>query len=195
MPNYTKLFNSIITSTIWTEDDRTRIVWITMLALSDQHGEIHASVPGLARVAGVGVNDAEVAIEKFLSPDKYSRTPDHDGRRILEIDGGWMLLNHEKYRKMASKEDAKEAAAERQRRKRKINNPVTVERDSHGSVTVNRDIADTDTDTDITISSPTETPSSDDDVGADSGRSNKRLILSGPPTPARSVSAKQSKRG
>jgi len=118
MPNYTKLFNSIVTSTIWTEDDKTRIVWITMLAIADQHGEVQASIPGLARVAGVSVEAAETAINKFLSPDSYSRTPDDEGRRIEKIDGGWLLLNHAKYRAMASKEDLKAANVNRQRRYR-----------------------------------------------------------------------------
>lgn len=160
MPNYTKLFNSIVTSTIWTEDDKTRIVWITMLAISDQNGEVHASIPGLARLAGVSVEDAEKAINCFLGPDKYSRTEDFEGRRIVKISGGWELLNHTKYRKMASKEDAKEANAERQRRFRDrekernatvtdSNATVTDECDSNGVVTEKRDIAEAEADTEV----------------------------------------------
>jgi hypothetical protein len=126
--SYTKLFNSIITSTIWTEDDKTRILWITMLALADKNGEVQASIPGLARVAGMTVADCEAAITKFLAPDPYSRTPDDEGRRIETIDGGWALLNHGKYREMASRDEQKEAAAERQRRcrdRQKRNEHVT----------------------------------------------------------------------
>jgi hypothetical protein len=116
--SYTKRFNSIITSTIWTEDDKTRILWITMLALADKNGEVQASIPGLARVAGMSVECCEAAIGKFLSPDPYSRTPDDEGRRIEVIDGGWALLNHGKYREMASRDEQKEAEAERKRRYR-----------------------------------------------------------------------------
>ncbi len=118
MTNYTKLFNSIVTSTIWTEDDTTRIVWITMLALADKNGEVQGSVPGLARIAGVSLDACQTALDKFLSPDKYSRTMDDEGRRIEKIDGGWLLLNHAKYRAMASKDDAILSNAERQRRHR-----------------------------------------------------------------------------
>lgn len=143
MPSYTKLFNSIVTSTIWTEDDKTRILWITMLAMSDQHGEVHASIPGLARIAGISTESAEIAIEKFMSPDPYSRTPDNEGRRIAEIDGGWEILNHRKYRIMASKEDAKSANSARVQRHRERNANVMV---CNGNVMVERDIADTDTD-------------------------------------------------
>jgi hypothetical protein len=116
--SYTKLFSSIVTSTIWTEDDKTRIVWITMLAIANKHGEVQASIPGLARVSGVSVEAAEAAINRFLAPDQYSRTPDDEGRRIEKIEGGWQLLNHAKYRAMASKDEAIQSNAERQRRHR-----------------------------------------------------------------------------
>jgi len=152
MPNYTKLFNSIVTSTIWTEDDKTRIVWITMLAMSDQNGEVHASVPGLARVAGVTLADCELALGKLLGPDPYSRTPDNEGRRIAPIDGGWELLNHRKYRAMASREDEKKSNAVRQERFRARHAPVT---DSNAPITPNNGhitgimhIADTDSESD-----------------------------------------------
>ena len=41
---FTKLFNTIVTSTIWQEDDKTRIVWITMLAIADASGIVGASI-------------------------------------------------------------------------------------------------------------------------------------------------------
>ena len=116
MNGYTKLFSSIITSTIWQENTDTRIVWVTLLALADQHGEIHASVPGLAHQARVSREACEAALTKFLSPDPDSRTKDFDGRRIATIEGGWELFNHAMYRVMSSKEDRKAQNAERQRR-------------------------------------------------------------------------------
>lgn len=118
MNGYTKLFQSILASSIWSEDDQTRIVWITLLAMADQHGEIHASIPGVARMASVPLAAAEAAIAKFLGPDPYSRTPDNEGRRIVAIDGGWLVVNHAKYRLMASKEDSKRKTAERVARHR-----------------------------------------------------------------------------
>lgn len=145
---YTKLFNSIITSSIWGESDTTRIVWITLLALADKNGEVQASIPGLARIACVSLADCETAVTAFLSPDPYSRTADDEGRRIEKIDGGWCLLNHNKYRQMASKEDAVTQNAERQARfkaKQQRNEKVTV---GNGQVTESRYIAEAYTDTD-----------------------------------------------
>jgi len=35
------------------------------------------------------------------SPDPYSRTKQDEGRRIKEVEGGWLVLNHKKYREKA----------------------------------------------------------------------------------------------
>lgn len=144
--SYTKLFSHIVTSSIWSEDDQTRILWITMLALSDKHGEVMASVPGLAKVAGLSIEATQKGLVKFLSPDPYSRTPDEEGRRIEEIDGGWLVLNYAKHRRMASVEDEKAKNAARQKRhreKKKSNAKVTdSSQGSNGSVTVQTDNAE-----------------------------------------------------
>lgn len=105
---YTKLFASITASTVWQEPAGTRLVWITMLAMSDQHGAVYASVPGLARIANVPLDETIAALATLSAPDQWSRTPDHDGRRIAPLDGGWRLLNHAKYRATRSAEDRRE---------------------------------------------------------------------------------------
>lgn len=114
--SYTKLFSSLVTSTVWMEDNETRILWITMLALADKNGEVQGSIPGLARIAGISIEGCRASLAKFLSPDKDSRTKEDEGRRVIEIEGGWHLLNYSKYRRMASKEDQVEKASERTRR-------------------------------------------------------------------------------
>jgi hypothetical protein len=105
---FTKLFSSILDSTIWQEAAETRLVWITMLAMADRAGEVHASVPGLAKRAGVTLQQCEAALQCLTSPDPYSRTPEFEGRRIAAIDGGWTLLNHAKYRQLLSIEERRE---------------------------------------------------------------------------------------
>ena len=95
---FTKLHGSLLTSSLWMESKATRLVWIAMLASKDAEGHVTGSVPGLANVANVTVEECEEALQVLSSPDPYSRTPDHEGRRIEKCDGGWMVLNHFKYR-------------------------------------------------------------------------------------------------
>lgn len=116
MSGFTKLFASILESTVWGLPCETRLVWITMLAMADQDGEVSASVPGLAHRAQVSIEACEAALASFSAPDPYSRTKEHDGRRIEAIDGGWRLLNYRKYREKASLESARARNAARQER-------------------------------------------------------------------------------
>lgn len=105
---YTKLFSSIVASTIWRADDKTRIVWITMLAMKNERHIVEASLPGLADMARVTIAEAEAAIKKFMASDKWSRNKAHEGRRIEECDGGWRILNGEYYRQLMSADDRRE---------------------------------------------------------------------------------------
>lgn len=135
---YTKLFGTILDSTIWQEDLHVKIVWITLLAMADRDGTVEASVPGLARRANVNIEQAEHAIARLSSPDHYSRTKEHEGRRIaaLEEGGGWRLLNFEKYRDKLDAEDQRQKAAARQQRRR---DRIRGERTGHANVTPERD--------------------------------------------------------
>lgn len=116
--SYVKLFGSILDSTIWKASPPTKVVWVTMMAMADRDGVVSSSVPGLVDRARVTRPEAEDALSLFLSPDPDSRTEQFDGRRIEKVDGGWRLLNYEKYREMQSADDRREKAADRVRRHR-----------------------------------------------------------------------------
>jgi hypothetical protein len=115
MAGYTKLFGSIVHSTIWREPTSTRIVWITMLALKDGKGDVHASVPGLADAARVTRAECEEALERLGAPDPDSSNKLEEGRRIIPIEGGWFVVSHQKYSRMLSIDERRERDAERKR--------------------------------------------------------------------------------
>jgi hypothetical protein len=118
MSGFTKLHNSILSSTIWREDPVTVKVWITMLAMADADGVVEASIPGLADFARVSIDETKAALTKFLSPDEYSRSKEYEGRRIEVADGGWLILNYDKYRFKLSPEDRKERERTKKQRYR-----------------------------------------------------------------------------
>jgi len=146
--SYTKLHASILDSTVWDTALHVKVVWITMLAMADRDGTVEASIPGLAKRAGVERGQCEQALALFLAPDPDSRTQEHEGRRIVEIDGGWALLNHAKYRHKASAEDAAEKNRARQKRWRDNNSksrdvtPNAVSNDSVTPSNASNDIAE-----------------------------------------------------
>ncbi len=120
---FTKLFSSIITSTVWMEDNATRIMWIGMLAMANADGVVEGSIPGLANVCRVTMSEAQAAIDIFLNPDPHSRNPENDGRRMEKVDGGWRILNYGNYRQKT--QDQIGSAAERMRRYREKKNETT----------------------------------------------------------------------
>lgn len=131
---YNKIFTKILDSSIWLEPDQTRIVWLTLLAAMDEDGFAQfASVPNLAHRAIVPVEAAQRAVEALEGPDANSSDPDHEGRRIERVPGGWIVLNAAKYRSLVTKLVHQERVRERVRKHRNAkrvtpvttNDPVT----------------------------------------------------------------------
>jgi hypothetical protein len=89
-----------------------------MLALKDRNQQVMGSVPGLAHLAGVSKEDCHNALTKLLLPDPDSRSKEADGARIKEIDGGWFIINGDKYRNLMSEEDRREYKKLKQRQYR-----------------------------------------------------------------------------
>lgn len=113
---YTKLHGTILSSSVWQEDDATFRVWVYFLAAKDRDGYVAATIPGIAGACHKPIELVEAAIAKFESPDPYSRTPDYEGRRLERVEGGWLVLNHLFYRDAQSPQQR--AVAERVRRHR-----------------------------------------------------------------------------
>jgi hypothetical protein len=113
---YAKVFVSMLDSSIWGEDERTRLVWVTVLLMKDHRGYVGASVDGIARRARVPVEDVERALTRFQEPDPRSRSQEHEGRRIERHGRGWLVLNHQTFRDMGSSEARREKNRQAQQR-------------------------------------------------------------------------------
>lgn len=109
MAGFTKLFSSIVTSSIWMEDDRVLRVWIAMLSQCDGVGRVEGSVPGFAHLCRIEVDEMERILTILQSPDPYSRTKVNEGRRILPIPGGWQIINYLSYREKGQAKDGSRA--------------------------------------------------------------------------------------
>ena len=145
---YSKLFSDIIHSTVWREAMHVKVVWITMLAMADRHGQVMSSIPGLADSAKVTLEQCLDALEIFKSPDEYSRTKDYEGRRIIDIDGGWLILNYDKFRARKDDEEQRQRTKERVRRYRERQKEATGVVTETVTVTPSNPIAEADTESD-----------------------------------------------
>lgn len=108
-------------------------------ALPGWYGFVSSAASVIIRRAGFNVTDQTLeALERLGKPDPESRTADFDGRRLVRVVGGFVVLNYVPYR------DRDYTTAERQRRFRarkkqqqtiEINNAVDVtEREERDAV-------------------------------------------------------------
>ena len=102
MSGYAKVHSTILDSSLWEESAETRLVWITMLVMAGPGGLVEATASAIARRARVSKESAISALDTLARPDPESRTSDHDGRRIEKVEGGWLILNHSRYRERGS---------------------------------------------------------------------------------------------
>jgi len=134
---FVKLDTGILNSSVWVDLD-ARNVFLTALLMATPY-EVCEELPqlsvdtmeptgwkvppgwyGLAEAAGVGiVRQAGVdqvrgleALARMGEPEKWSRSQEFGGRRIVRVNGGFIVLNFMHYR------DKDHGAADRQRRYR-----------------------------------------------------------------------------
>ncbi len=105
------------------------------------YGLVNAAGSGI--ISACGWKDVETgkdALERLAAPDLESRSKEHDGRRMVRVSGGFIILNFEKYRKKdvtaaerakRYREKQKELAGEGE----KVQEAKTVTRDYRDAVT------------------------------------------------------------
>lgn len=107
---YAKIFTQIFDSTI-AADWQVRHVFEDFLKLADENGVVDMPLDSIVRRANMPEEIIKRAILVLESPDPQSRTPDHEGRRLLRLyddkDWGWVIANHDKYRSITNREELK----------------------------------------------------------------------------------------
>jgi hypothetical protein len=121
--SYSKLFSSIVHSSLWTEEDHVRLLFVTLLAIADREGHVYGSRNGLERAANIqyDVDAGDVdPWQALMEPDSDSadlmRNPENEGRRIEAVDGGFRILNYLYYRSLRNDDDRREQNREAQRK-------------------------------------------------------------------------------
>lgn len=152
---FVKLYGTILDSSVWGEPLAVRVVWIAMLTMADKHGVVAASNDGIARRANVPLKATEKALAVLEAPDPRSKSQEYDGRRIERFDGGWRILNYERYRDKRSDRQVRDAQRQQRHRDRGV-----TERDITPSHTVSRNVApDGEADADTKADAETTSPS------------------------------------
>jgi hypothetical protein len=88
------------------------LLFVTLLAMCDRDGIVYGSKAGLTRIAMIDPDQADDAWAAIMAPDPDSsdrmRAPEHEGRRVEEVSGGFRLLNFEYYRGLRNDDERRE---------------------------------------------------------------------------------------
>lgn len=118
---YGKIFESIYDGTL-AEDWRALITFQQFIVLCDADGIVDMTPQSISRRTGIPIEHIIAGIEILEKTDKYSRTPDEDGKRIELIDShrpwGWHIVNHEKYKMQNDADKMRAQTRERVKRHR-----------------------------------------------------------------------------
>ena len=120
---FVKLDCGILNSTLW-PDREAREIFITALLMAiptqikedipaievdsldysgftvpaGYYGMVNAAGTGIVRRAGIDKADGIEALKRLSDPDDESRSPEFEGRRLARVNGGYIILNYDKYR-------------------------------------------------------------------------------------------------
>jgi hypothetical protein len=108
---FAKIFSQIYDSSI-VENVELRFTFMDMLVLSDCNGVVDMTHEAIARRTNRPVELIRQTIITLEQPDDKSRTPDFRGARIKRLDDhrdwGWVILNYERFRQIASEEQRRQ---------------------------------------------------------------------------------------
>lgn len=85
---YAVFSRRLLTGTISDLPPFARIAWITILFEAERlRGKVKIPVRDLAKMASITTAEAADALSMLLAPDEFSSSKEHDGRRLLPVEG------------------------------------------------------------------------------------------------------------
>lgn len=153
---YGKIFDSMYDGTL--HGNWEAIVTLQQLiVLCTADGIVDMTPQAISSRTSIPLKIIEKGLKVLADPDPYSRTPGEEGRRIVLMDAhrpwGWVLVNHEKYKRMQDLDTIRAQTRARVQRHRDAKRTVTP-----GNGQQRHTDTDTDTDTEANAKAGKSTP-------------------------------------
>ena len=155
-----KVFQQMYDGTLGTAGPWEALVTFQqMIVLADKNGDVDLTMPALSRRTTIPLPIIEKGIEALMKPDRYSRTPGEDGRRIVLLDDhrpwGWRIVNYIKYRDIKSEQERRDYHRSYYHSVRKLKNVENVEIQQPSTLSNH---TDTDTEVEAKVEAKTKKP-------------------------------------
>ena len=116
---YGKLFSQTFSGSMVGKGSTVFAIWAYVVAHTKPPGIVELNPVLIAAQIGTTAADVESAIEYLCAADPNSRTPDHEGRRMIrEGQFQYSVPNYMRYRGLRNEEERREQDRERKRRSR-----------------------------------------------------------------------------
>lgn len=146
MAGFSKVFSTIWGGSLYGHFEASA-VFLVFLSLADRNGDVDMTPEAIAGTTGWPLDFIRKGIKELEAPDDRSRTPGHEGRRIIRTDDhrawGWRITNYALYRDKMRSADRKEYLAQKQREYRARDKNTNVDTLTIGDL--NQPIAEADT--------------------------------------------------
>lgn len=122
---YGKIFSQMYDGTLATRGPwQALVTFQQLIVLCDQKGIVDMTHEAIARRTTIPLDIVHIGIAALEAPDPDSRTPTHEGRRILRLSDtrnwGWQIVNYAHYRSLRSLEERREYMRQYQRERRAV---------------------------------------------------------------------------
>ncbi len=98
MSNFSKIYDHILDSTLWEASPEARLVFLGMTFAADLDGKLLTrTTSALARRLNLPEDYVEKGLAVVTAPDAKSANKAFEGRRVVPIDGGWLVVSKPDY--------------------------------------------------------------------------------------------------
>jgi hypothetical protein len=130
---FVKVFSQIFDSSI-AENYELRHFFEDMLKLADIDGVVDMTPEAISRRINLPIEKVISFLTELAQPDSKSRSPEHDGRRIVPLDShrdwGWIVVNYQHYRMLRDEEARRAYFRDAKRKQRETKKPSPRKRKS-----------------------------------------------------------------
>ena len=123
---FVKVFSQIFDSSI-AENYELRHFFEDMLKLADIDGVVDMTPEAISRRINLPIEKVIPFLAALAEPDLKSRSPEHDGRRIVPLDShrdwGWIVVNYQHYRMLRDEEARRAYFRDAKRKQRETRRP------------------------------------------------------------------------
>jgi hypothetical protein len=172
---FAKIFDQMFTGSMMGAGAPVFAVWTYVLANCNRKGEVELNPKLMAVLLGMQEQEVAAVIEQLCSPDPASRTPDHEGRRLLKQGRySYFAPNYAKYREIRCEEERREALRLYQRAHREKKKATAVDVSDVNNVNIGQAMSGESSNAEALDASTSTSTSTSSSVVSGSGSSGER---------------------